>query len=387
MAGKNQVTLTFAGDSTKLSKAFDDVGAASKRMSDTVGSSSKRVGDDTSSGFNKAGEAADNTYSKFDALESVGRGTGDTMSGLSEIMKGNVLQGSTDLAGGIAALADGFSGALLPAIKAVISGGVAQAAQTVRTTAVTVVQRGAMLAAAVAANVMAVAQRVLNAAMRANPIGLVITALVLLGTGLVLAYKKSETFRNIVNGAFNAVKSVASAVLSFFTGTLWPGIQRAWNGISSGIATAKDKIVGSFNAVISFAKSVPGKIGGFFKGIGSAVAAPFQAAFQAIKNAWNNTVGGKGFSVPGWVPGLGGKDFRIPYFHTGGIVPGGLGSETLAVLRAGERVTSGSNTATPDVHLGDIHIVVEMDGQQFDARIKSVQRDRDRELKRTVKAA
>ncbi len=45
----------------------------------------------------------------------------------------------------------------------------------------------------------------LNAALRANPIGLVVTALTALGTGLVIAWKKSDTFREICTGAFNAV--------------------------------------------------------------------------------------------------------------------------------------------------------------------------------------
>ena len=42
------------------------------------------------------------------------------------------------------------------------------------------------------------AQWLLNAALAANPIGLVIVAVAALGAALVLAYTKSETFRNIV---------------------------------------------------------------------------------------------------------------------------------------------------------------------------------------------
>src|SRR3546814_18684591 len=52
----------------------------------------------------------------------------------------------------------------------------------------------------------------LNAAMRANPIGIVVTALTLLAAGLVVAYKKSETFRNIVNGAFDVVTSAGTTL-------------------------------------------------------------------------------------------------------------------------------------------------------------------------------
>ena len=86
------------------------------------------------------------------------------------------------------------------------------------------------------------------------------------------------------------------------------------------------------------------KIGGALKGVAAVITAPFRAAFGAVRAAWNNTIGGKGFDIPSWVPEIGGKSFRIPYFHTGTIVGGGMGSESLAVLKAGERVTSGRNS-------------------------------------------
>jgi len=51
----------------------------------------------------------------------------------------------------------------------------------------------------------AVAQKVWNAAMEANPIGLIVTAVVLLGVVLVAAYKKFDGFRIVVNTVINAV--------------------------------------------------------------------------------------------------------------------------------------------------------------------------------------
>lgn len=70
-------------------------------------------------------------------------------------------------------------------------------------------------ARAAATFLVATAQRAANLAMRANPIGLVITAVFALGAALVAAYKKSETFRNIVKGAFAAVKSAATGAIDF----------------------------------------------------------------------------------------------------------------------------------------------------------------------------
>ncbi|MEJ5889368.1 M23 family metallopeptidase [Pseudokineococcus marinus] len=71
--------------------------------------------------------------------------------------------------------------------------------------AATVAARVAQVASTVATGAMTAAQWALNAAMTANPIGLVIAALALLVGGLVFAYKNSETFRNIVDGALRAV--------------------------------------------------------------------------------------------------------------------------------------------------------------------------------------
>jgi hypothetical protein len=78
--------------------------------------------------------------------------------------------------------------------------------------------------ASVATKAWAAAQWLLNAAMNANPLGLVITGLALLAAGLVLAYKKSETFREIVDGAMDAVgkaftwfwNNVGQPVIKFF---------------------------------------------------------------------------------------------------------------------------------------------------------------------------
>lgn len=61
-------------------------------------------------------------------------------------------------------------------------------------------------------------QAAFNIVMAANPIVLIVAAIALLVVGLVVAYKKSETFRNIVNGAFNAVKTVVVGTVKAVVG-------------------------------------------------------------------------------------------------------------------------------------------------------------------------
>lgn len=60
------------------------------------------------------------------------------------------------------------------------------------------------------------AQWLFNVALNANPIGLVIIALAALGVALVVAYKKSETFRNIVSMGLNAVKTAVQSLDNAF---------------------------------------------------------------------------------------------------------------------------------------------------------------------------
>lgn len=377
----NAVTLTFAGDSSKLESAFRNVGSAAEGMKSKVDTASASV-EEAGGAYDRAGEAADGAEGKAQGFSDVLTGTADIGAGTAEIMKGNLFEGFVTVGQGAADLAGGMASFLIPALSKLTKESLGNAVQMVRTNAVTLASKAANAAATVATNGLAVAQRVLNAAMRANPIGLIVTALTLLVGGLVYAYKHSEKFRNIVNGALNAVKSVAQAVGGWIANTLWPWLRDAFNRISGAATSVKNGIVGAFsgivgwlkgfpgtvkswfdaavakaNVLLDWAKSVPGKIGGFFKGIGNAVAGPFKAAFQAIKDFWNNTIGGKGLTIPGWVPNIGGKDFRIPYFHTGGIVPGGLGSESLAVLKAGERVTSGTGSSG-----GGGNIVLQSDG-------------------------
>ena len=60
------------------------------------------------------------------------------------------------------------------------------------------------------------AQWLLNAALTANPLGLVIVAVAALGAALVLAYQRSETFRNVVDRAMDVVRSSVAALGAAF---------------------------------------------------------------------------------------------------------------------------------------------------------------------------
>lgn len=79
------------------------------------------------------------------------------------------------------------------------------AASTVASTVATAAATVAQLAASAATKAWAAGQWLLNAALTANPIGLVVAGIAALVAGFVIAYKKSATFRNIIDGLWNGV--------------------------------------------------------------------------------------------------------------------------------------------------------------------------------------
>lgn len=125
---------------------------------------------------------------------------------------------------------------------------------------------------------VAAAQKAVNTAMRANPIGLILTAIVALVAGFVLAYKKIGWFRDAVDATWAAIKTAVSAVADWFTDTLWPSIQAVWDGIASGatwlyengIKPAWDGIMAAVRAVVDwFQTSLLPIIQGVFDAVGA----------------------------------------------------------------------------------------------------------------------
>jgi phage-related protein len=145
----------------------------------------------------------------------------------------------------------------------------------------------------------AAVQAVLNAVMAINPFVLILVGLAALVAALIYAWNNSETFRNIVTGVWDAIKSGVSAVLDWFTGTLWPGIQAVWDAIVGGVKWVFNMYVSIWSAIIGFVMSVPGRIMGFFSGIAG-----------WFGNLWSNIKDGavSGFNgLISFVSGLPGK--------------------------------------------------------------------------------
>ena len=138
--------------------------------------------------------------------------------------------------------------------------------------AVTVAMTAANVKATGATRALTTAQTLLNKAMKANPIGIVVTLIGLLVAAFVALWNKSEAFRNFWKNLWENIKKVAAnawkAIKGFFT-SAWNAIKSVWNGAAS-----------FFKGVWNGIKSAFSAVGNFFKNV-------FTSAWNGIKSVWN----------------------------------------------------------------------------------------------------
>jgi len=126
-----------------------------------------------------------------------------------------------------------------------------------------------------AINAATIATKVWTAVTKANPIGLIITAVALLAAGIATLWKRSETFRNvIISVAKVAIKAFASivpmvgqvleAILKIVTGPmrLFLGALSKLPGVGKYAKGALDMINGGLNGISDFADSAAKKATG-----------------------------------------------------------------------------------------------------------------------------
>jgi len=238
----------------------------------------------------------------------------------------------------------------------------------------TIAQTIASKASAVASKAMAAAQWLLNAALDANPIVLVVIAIAALVAGVIIAYKKSQTFRDIVHAAFHdvqqagldmwhaiqsvahgigvalsAISSAAGAVVSFVR-SHWPLLLAILTG-PFGLAVLF--VSKHFDTIVGWVKSMPGRIKNAAVGMWDGISDAFKDAINFIIRGWNSLH----FSLPSintHIPGvgkIGGQTIgvpQIPYLAAGGIVTrptvamiGEAGPEAVVPLGHGGKYAGG----------------------------------------------
>lgn len=319
MAG-NEVTLTFAGDATQLERASREATQAVERVATSVGSAE----DAFATAARNSGRLGESLDRVSGTASMISGGLGDVGGALTEAFGEESAIGAfgaqMEKAGAITMF---FTGAADLAIVA----NTLLSSSFVKNAASQVAARTATIASTVATGAATAAQWLWNAAMTANPIGLIIVAIAALVAAIVYIAVKTTWFQD-----------------------LW---QKIWGGIVSYIHW----VLGNYQKVFSALAAAGSWLVDKFRVVASAISAPFRAAFNFIADAWNNTIGRLSWSVPSWVPGIGGASIsvpRLPKFHSGGVVPGAPGSEMLAILQAGETVipASGSGRTVLEIRSG-----------------------------------
>jgi phage-related protein len=153
-----------------------------------------------------------------------------------------------------------------------------QAAQWIASTAAMVAARVAMVAGAIATGVATAAQWALNAALSANPIGIVVIAVAALVAALIWFFTQTKLGQQIWSGfigwlvgAWNTLVAVASTV---------------WNTVVAAVS-------GAFNRIIGVIRTVVGNVLGFLRTWGPgilAVIAPVIGIPLLIASHWNQIV-------------------------------------------------------------------------------------------------
>ena len=200
-------------------------------------------------------------------------------------------------------------------------------------------------------------QAALNAVLSANPIGLVVLAVAALVAGVILAYKHSETFRQVVQAAFNAIKTAAAAVASFFTGTLVPAVVTAFNGIKSAVSAVvgffRDHwklllaiLTGPFGAAVTFIITHFDTIKSAVAGVASAISGAIGGAFDGLKSAFRGVVN---FIIRG----LNRLHFTVPTVDTHLPGVGKVGGFTVGVPHIPELATGGTLLSAGRVLVGE----------------------------------
>lgn len=213
-----------------------------------------------------------------------------------------------------------------------------------------------MQVVAVVTKAWAVAQLLLNSAFLANPITWIIIGIVALVAAIVIAYKRSDTFRRIVQGAlravgaaFNWLKNAAVKALNWIKTKGWDFlvavIRNSPLGLTVRAAFAafkwiRDQITGpngvvakikkAWDGMVSFFRDIPGRISAVSSGMFNGIKDALRDAINWIIDKWNAL--DIAFSMPD-IPGVPGRGQRvdlvpdIPRLAAGGIVkarPGGI---------------------------------------------------------------
>lgn len=292
--------------------SFAATGAAALGMADDFQSAASQA-DTAASKMDGLSESADNLDDK------AGRATG----AMGALSSGFALIGADQAAAALesAAMATDFLSGAGQALNLVMDLEIAKRAAA---TATTIGQTVATTAQTAASKAAAAGQWALNAALSANPLGVVIALLVATAAAVVIAYKRSEDFREkvdaamgVARAAFNGVSDAVSAVVGWLRDKVPPAFSWLQDKASGVIEAAFAPFETAGNVIEGVRDFIRDKVAPAVTTMKEAVvpvAEAVVAPFVAIKNAVEDVVAWIAKidfpDMPGWVskiPGVSGR--------------------------------------------------------------------------------
>lgn len=145
---------------------------------------------------------------------------------------------------------------------------------------------GAMKAWTAIQTASTAAQWLWNAAMNANPIGIIIVLIAGLVAAFVLLWNNSEGFRNFFIGMWEGIKTAIAAVVDWF-GAAWGAVtswfQSVWEGVSNFFSDLWARIRLIIAVVVIWFQQQWQKVTTFFQTIVNGWKAVFTTVFNAVK--------------------------------------------------------------------------------------------------------
>lgn len=304
------LSIKIVSDASDATKDFQGTARAASDMGDTVDAASKQVA-----------TAARRMDGAADAADNLGGEAGKATGALGALSSGFELVGLEKYAAGLqsAAMATDFVSGAGDALNLVME---SQALKWIKNTALTIKDTVVKGAAAAATGVMTAAQWAMNAAMAASPVLLVVAGVAALVAVIVLAWKRSETFRKVVTGAFEAIKDAAAATFGWVKSN-WPlllaiitgpiglavlAVVKNWDAIKAAVVSVKEKIGAAFDRAGELVKNAFEDMKAAANAVADFMTAPFRAVVDVVKEIidWIKKIPKPDLGVVGDVLGKGG---------------------------------------------------------------------------------
>lgn len=293
----NQLADAIPGASGVLQKALKDAGAYTGDFRDAM-AKGEITADEFNAAIMKLGSepvAVEAATSVTTFEGAVGNMQATVVSGLMEII--NTI-GMENITGFINTLTNGIAAAApviisiiefllnnMPVVGTVVGGILAAiTAQTIANKVATIAAAAAENGLTIAQYAAAAAQKALNSAMAANPIGLIILAITALIAAFVYLWNNCEGFRNFWVAMWENIKNVAQitwqAISGFFS-SAWDYIKNVWAACQPFFAAIWDMIQAIFAPVLSFFSAI-------FGGAWEAIKFIWSVAASFFGTIWNN---------------------------------------------------------------------------------------------------